>query len=385
MSTAVIITENKYPLGDAGAIRQHSMAKIYKSLGYDVMVVGYGQHTGKTVKEFDGISYTSLKASSENKIIRLLYRLSFGFRAMRYVKRRIKNTELILLVDTLPYGWRLIEKYGVKNNIKLVHDSVEWYSPEEYANGENNLEYKLKEKTNTQIINKSWSVIAISSFLQKHFEGIAKSVIRVPVIMDTDAINFSVEKSQKSQKTDFVYVGAPGRKDYLKEIVKGFTLLGEQYNGLWQLHIIGVTSQQLIESCQVAQEDVNLLGDSLSVYGRLPHGEAVEWVRKADYTLLLRDAGLRYAKAGFPTKIVESLSCATPPVCNISSDLGDYLIDGENAIISESHNPEALKNALIRAIDCSAEQRKQMRTSARKTAEENFDYKKYAEDFKKLQ
>ena len=384
MSKAVIITENKYPLGDAGAIRQHSMAKIYKSLGYDVMVVGYGQHTGGAVKEYDGIRYTSLKARSNNKIIRLLYRLSFGFRAISYVKRHIKKPDLILVVDTLPYGWRLIEKYGVKNNIKLIHDSVEWYSPEEFANGESNLEYKLKEKTNTQIINKSWSVIAISSFLQKHFEGIAKSVIRVPVIMDTDTIEFSVEK-EASTKTSFVYVGAPGRKDYLKEIVKGFTLLDDKYKSLCQLHIIGVTRQQLIESCQVDEADVNLLGDTLSAYGRLPHDEAISWVRKADYTLLLRDASLRYAMAGFPTKIVESLSCATPPVCNISSDLGDYLIDGENAIISESHNPEALKNALIRAIDCSTEQRKQMRASARKAAEENFDYKKYAEDFKKLQ
>lgn len=385
MSRAVIITENKYPLGDAGAIRQHSMAKIYKSLGYDVMVVGYGQHTGRAVKEYDGIRYTSLKARSENKLIRILYRLSFGFRAISYVKRHIKKPDVILVVDTLPYSWRLIEKYGVKNNIKLIHDSVEWYSPEEFANGENNLEYKLKEKTNTQIINKNWSVIAISSFLQQHFEGIAKSVIRVPVIMDTDSIEFSVEKEEASTKTSFVYVGAPGRKDYLKEIVKGFTLLDEQYKNLCQLHIIGVTRQQLIECCQVAQADINLLGGTLAVYGRLPHNEAVEWVRKADYTLLLRDASLRYAKAGFPTKIVESLSCATPPVCNLSSDLGEYLKDGVNAVISDTHKPEDLKNALIRAINYSQEQRTQMCISARKTAEESFDYKKYAEDFKKLQ
>ena len=168
-------------------------------------------------------------------------------------------------------------------------------------------------------------------------------------------------------------------------LIKAFNLLGEQYKNLWQLHIIGVTEQQLIANCQVEETDIKSLGESLEICGRLPHDEAIEWVRKSDFTLLLRDADLRYAKAGFPTKIVESLSCATPPVCNISSDLGEYLEDGYNAIISDSHKPEDLKKALIKAINCTEEQKTQMRASARKTAEENFDYKKYAEDFKKLQ
>lgn len=383
MNQAVIITENKYPLGDAGAIRQHAMAKILQELGYGVTVVGYGKHTGKTLKEFEGIKYISLKAKSENKIVRLFYRVLFGLKAVWYVKKHLKTPSLILLVDTLPYAWKLIERYGVKNNIKLVHDSVEWYSPEEFSNGEKNIEYKLKEKTNREIINHNWNVIAISKFLQEHFDKKAKKVIRVPVIMDTDSIPFDIEKSA-SKKTNFVYVGAPGKKDYLKEILEGFTLLEKEHRELCELHIIGVTANQLIKACGVEEETLSNLGDMLFAHGRLSHEEAIEWVRKADYTLLLRDANLRYAKAGFPTKIVESLSCGTPPVCNMSSDLSMYLKDGENAFVSESHNPEDLKKALIKAIVCSPEQKRKMRNSARKTAEENFNYKCYIDIFREL-
>lgn len=384
MSQAVIITENKYPLEDAGAIRQHAMAKILKDLGYEVTVVGYGKYTGKTQKEYDGIKYISLKPKSQNKIIRFIYRIIFGFRVIKYIKKHIPNPSVILLVDTLPYSWKIIEKYGIKHNATLIHDSVEWYSPEEYANGEKNIEYRLKEKTNTEIINKNWNVIAISSFLQNHFEKLAKKVERIPVIMDTDSIKYRIESDGNSEKIRFVYVGAPGRKDYIKEIAEGFCLLGEEYKAECELHIIGVTKEQLKTKCQVDNNTLDLLGETLFVHGRLPHNEAVEWVSKADYTLLLRDADLRYAKAGFPTKIVESLSCGTPPVCNLSSDLSMYLRDGENAVISNGHSPKDLKEALIKSINYSFEQKRQMRISARKTAEENFHYKRYIEEFKNL-
>lgn len=43
MRKAVIVTENSYPEGDAGAVRQHAFAKILKQLGYDVLVIGYGK------------------------------------------------------------------------------------------------------------------------------------------------------------------------------------------------------------------------------------------------------------------------------------------------------------------------------------------------------
>lgn len=377
MNQAVIITENKYPTEDAGAIRQHAMAKILKELGYEVTVVGYGKYTGKVQKEYDEIKYISLKPKSQNKVFRIIYRLLFGLRAIRYIKKNVSEPSVILLVDTLPYAWKMIERYAVKQNATLIHDSVEWYSPEEYENGEKNIEYRLKEKTNTQIVNKRWNVIAISSFLQEHFEKTAKNVERIPVIMDTASIGYRIEANEDLQKVIFVYVGAPGRKDYLKEIVEGFGLLAEEDKNSWELHIIGATKEQLKTKCQIDDKTRDSLGESLFVHGRLPHEDAIEWVRKADYTLLLRDAGLRYAKAGFPTKIVESLSCGTPPVCNMSSDLSMYLKDGENAFVSESHSPEDLKKALIKAIACSPEQKCKMRISARKTAEDSFDYKKY--------
>ena len=35
----VIITGNNYPCGDAGAVRQHAMAKLLMDMGHDVFVI----------------------------------------------------------------------------------------------------------------------------------------------------------------------------------------------------------------------------------------------------------------------------------------------------------------------------------------------------------
>ena len=55
------------------------------------------------------------------------------------------------------------------------------------------------------------------------------------------------------------------------------------------------------------------------------------------FDVLLRYSDLRYTKAGFPTKVVESLASATPVITNITSDLEMYLKDGENSVISEGY------------------------------------------------
>ena len=94
----------------------------------------------------------------------------------------------------------------------------------------------------------------------------------------------------------------------------------------------------------------------------------------------MRPSDERYAKAGFPTKVVESLSLGTPMLCNLSSDLAMYLTDGENSIIIEDCSADACCSALRRILALSREQMNSMRLSARKTAEDAFDWRKYKEE-----
>jgi glycosyltransferase involved in cell wall biosynthesis len=94
--------------------------------------------------------------------------------------------------------------------------------------------------------------------------------------------------------------------------------------------------------------------------------------------LLIRDENLRYAKAGFPTKIVESLACGTPPLCNYSSDLELYLEDKKNSIIANGHTSRDVYEAVKKALLITNENdRSLMRENSRKLALSSFDYSVY--------
>ena len=103
-------------------------------------------------------------------------------------------------------------------------------------------------------------------------------------------------------------------------------------------------------------------------------------MEEADFALLIRDASLRYAKAGFPSKVVEALANATPMLCNLSSDLDEYLVDGYNAILAKDHTPEELAVALRRALLLSPQEKNQMSVQALKTAKDRFDYHEYVDE-----
>lgn len=381
---AVIITENQYPCEDAGAIRQHATAKILEELGYSVIVLGYGKPTNKKVLTYEGIEYISFRPDTKNKYVRAAYRATACSRMMSYLKHNCKDADLILVADVFANTVRSINRYAKGKNLILIHDSVEWFSAEQFRKKEKEFAYKTRDEINKKLVGKGWRVMAISRYLEDHFSKKCDKTVRIPVIMDTSSIEYNDRPTSDGKKIKFAYVGGPGKKDYLKSMVEGFEHLTKDLREKAEFHIVGVTKQQLVTVCEVSQSTLDELGDFLVVHGRLPHSEAVCFVREADYTLLFRDADLRYAKAGFPTKIVESLSSGTPPVCNLSSDLGMYLKDGENAFVTEGHSPEEVKTVLERAISTSEEQRKRMRLNARKTAEENFDYREYTNLFAEL-
>jgi len=384
MKKAVIITENQYPCEDAGAIRQHATAKILENLGYSVIVLGYGKSTNKKVLHYDGIDYISFRPKSNNKYIRGVYRLTVSSRMLGFLKRKCKDASLILVADTFDTTFEKVSMYAQDKDILLLHDSVEWFSKEQFENGEEAHAYKMRDNINRNLVGKGWKVMAISSYLEEHFAKTSDGAVRIPVIMDIASINCNLSSSTEDEKIKFAYVGSPGRKDYLKNIIEGFGLLSKEDLGKVELHIVGVNQQQLLSVCGVEEKALKAIGDTLMVHGRVSHTDAIKFVREADYTLLFRDASLRYAKAGFPTKIVESLSCGTPPVCNLSSDLELYLKDGENAYVADDHSPESIAVALEKAIHTPTQHRGEMRVTARKTAEACFDYSKYIEVFSEL-
>ena len=368
---ALIVTYYRYPQGDAGAVRQHSFAKLLTQIGYDVTVIGMGDADPGKVKQYDGIDYVSFRHIG--KLARFQNILCYKKELQKFLAKT-GAPDVILFVGAPYPALRSLKKYAGKNAVKLLHDSVEWYSPEEFRLGEKDPSYIEKNLLNTKWIDASFRVIGISTLLEKHFAGRGCRTARIPVILDVE--KQSHRKNTDAQKTVLLYAGSPGLKDCLKNMLEGCALLSKEQLAKLEIRLLGISENQL-GACGVSAETVSALGSSLRAMGRVPREAVLENLEQADFTMLLRHENLRYAQAGFPTKVAESLASATPVICNLSSDLSMYLQDGENALICEANTSSAFAKAVARALQTDAAAKKAMCSRARETAEQSFDYRRY--------
>lgn len=374
----VIVTYNMFPDGDAGAIREYMFSKLLKENGIDVFVIGMGEPS-QSVDVYKGTRFTSLRIASKNKAEKVFNYVTYNRRLLKYLEKYTsENTIDYLWIVSLPL-MALIELtlFAKKRNIRLVHDSVEWYSPEQFRLGYLSPEYIKKDINNRFLINKNFSVIAISKYLEVYYLKKGIKTIRIPVVMDEYEVKPSPKVNEHILK--IVYAGSPGRKDYLGVILKGYCSLSDEQLKHIEFTIIGVNSYEIEKMLLNSGCDILRIKNSLRVLGRVPRSVVLDNLVKADFSILLRSSKLRYAKAGFPTKVVESLMVGTPIISNLTSDLGDYIKNGENGLIVYDCSENSIGKTLAIALKTNSEDRLKLRENARKTFMENFYYKNYTD------
>ena len=123
------------------------------------------------------------------------------------------------------------------------------------------------------------------------------------------------------------------------------------------------------------------LGKLIDWKGRVPHNEALDLLKKSDYSIFLRDTNL-VTIAGFPTKFVEALSCGIPVLTNRNSNLADYLVEGKNGFWIETNSDDAIYKSLLEVLKINKEDLNDLKEDLLKS--KTFDYKNYMMDFKKF-
>ncbi len=372
----VIINTGPFPEGDAGAVRLRFVAQALVEAGFSVEVLCRGKANDEGFIE--GIYYKSLKRSEGSRIFRGIDYYCFLGRAKQYLRKN-RDIDCIYIYNAQISVFEYCKKLHKKRGICLVHDCVEWYSPDEFINGEKNIAYKNNNKINTKTVDNSYRVIAISRFLQKHFTDRGIATMRLPILCDS---RLRMVPKQSSEKLTLFYAGVPFRKDYVGNVLKAALLLTPEEREQLRVILVGTTKGYLIHHSDIPEEVIEASKDFLEIYPRMPRQEVLQHMEMADFTILPRDASRRYAQAGFPSKVVESLANATPVLCNYSSDLELYLQDGENALIAKDHTPEELAKTIHRAIKLTASEKIEMSKNALKSAADYFDYRLYINELK---
>lgn len=368
----LMVVPSNFPNGDAAAVRDMTFAYIYQELGYEIYLIGAGR--GAKEGKFNEVHYYSIYQEAKTLFEHARKFLSASGQYKKLIERVVaQNGQPSLIhINSIPertIGYLI--GIAKQMNIPILHDSTEWYSPCEFPHGKWDKAYILKDRLNRKIIRKPIKVIGISSYLTEHFQSRGLRSVRVPVIMDVKNTRIAVNKEQKVK---LIYAGSPANKDYLREIVIGTTLLSQKLQNKMELHILGANEQQIIELT-----GLQVLPDYICVYGRVPREKVEEVMLKMDFSVLLRPSDERYTKAGFPTKSVEAMSHGVAMICNLSSDLGMYLKDGENAIVVNGYDEKSFSQSLERVLSMNRQRIDLIKKESRRLAEDVFDYRNWIE------
>ncbi len=226
------------------------------------------------------------------------------------------------------------------------------------------------------------NMIVGSRLLEKHFATTVANIIRIPASLDVKATSF--EDRSPHDRLVLAYAGAPGPKDQLLESVPfGLAALTPAERSRVELRLIGITMEEFAKSLGSSARLLDELKGQVTALGRVPRDRVLEELKHAHFTMLLRP-NARYANAGFPSKVPESLAVGVPVMLNFTSDLEEYLGDRTACIPLRDNSAEAVTAAVRAALAFSPDDMAALRRGARSKAEQYFDYRCFIEAFRLL-
>lgn len=383
MGKILILGLFRFPNGDAPANRIHALAKSLVAAGLEVFVIANGL-TRATEREMEHelgrgckIDSITIRASNDSYFNRVFRRIFRTFYFARHIQAAgISEIDAVLTNrDTLSLGLLLYCRYYLHR--PLVIDSTEWFEAKQFKFGPlspSYLSFLWKFFVLTPL---AGNVIAISKYLTRHFSGDCNATIRVPAQVDSDEYDRGSGPPADGTLKLF-YAGTAARKDFIHVAVAGLALLKPQELERIRFTILGPARGEVFSALDGRPDAIDRVSAVTDIPGRVSRDAVLRGLAVAHFSVLLRPVS-RYSTAGFPSKVPESLAAGTGIIGNMTSDLAEYLRDGENALIVPECTPEAFALTVRRALRLSRSQLQSISEAARRCAVENFDYRVHSD------
>lgn len=353
--TLILVGGYGLPDRTASATRAIGLAKLFRSIGMNVIVMGKitpeePAIDGPTEIEVEGIRCVDVRRP---------------FPGRSYARYDLSGETVMALVDSLPAGsvravsaynyagqatWSILR--GCKaRGIPAILDCTEWYGWEGKKILRNIQRMAWTEFRLRVLTRKAGNVICASRWFADTLPGLNRTLL--PFVIDASDDKWAPDPPRIALPDGgrrFLYSGSPGMgmgKDRLPVAIEGFGAL-EAAGIPFEFRIVGMTRDQYLADRPDHTDLVTRLGDSLKFLGRIPHADSLLELRATDYALFFRRDD-RIANTGFATKYVEAASLGIPVVTNPTSDIDQYLTDGRNGFLAPDLSAEAITTVLRRA------------------------------------
>ena len=351
-----------YPDGNAAGKRVYGNVKVIEKCGYVPIIFCFKKdQTTYLVKSIvDGVVTYTIPYSDGIK--RLNNRKPYD--AFKSVYQEYSSQyEICAVIMYTTMGTfdlnRMMISYCRKQKTKTVYDFCDYF---DVIQKDNPFKYYIKARDikvlNQSVLEQCDGIIAISSFLRDFVHRGCPKII-IPPLSVTQC-----EKEEIIRNADIItisyasYVSDKNRpvaewKDRIDSMIDIFHQLRINYHHEdFLLKFIGFTKADLIDMLpfdlkEEYRKKINELGEQIVFLGQCENKTAQNEIQNSDYTILLRDSKTS-TNAGFPTKVSESLSLGVPVITNLTSDIGDYVINNVNGIVVPG--PTSMEET-IRIID----------------------------------
>lgn len=299
--------------------------------------------------------------------------LFLGDVTVRWLENLQSKPDVIILYGThLGYLIRLL-RYCRRESVRLILDVVEWYDPRHLSGGLLGPFALSNELSMRWAVPRADGLLVISSYLENYYRAKGCSTLRVPPLFSEFPIR-PPQLHEKNELLNLCYAGTPGKKEEFALLLEAVrrALAG---GGRLKLHVIGIAEAAFLAKFPEAATLMVEHNGALELHGRLSNQATRRLVAASDFLLIARRP-LRFANAGFPFKIAESMALGTPVITNTFSDISHYLKDKKNSILVKELNSQSFFEGIITALALDDSAKFSMQTNSRLTAQKYFSTSK---------
>lgn len=372
----LVVTENYFPYGSAMASRILAFSKIFNELNYDYHIIALHGENPELLKE--DISFEIVNKNEKTSLETYLGNREFVNRVKQYIE---SNKPDYVFMISVHMHFNEINKMCKKYNIKTIYELCEWYDPSSYNFKELDIRYlrfNKNIKTKYQDVD---GMVLISRLLYEYFDSKNKNICRMPSICDVKNKKYSYDIN--NERIRIVFTGSTSKsKELIKPILEALAS-NKEYNKRISFDIYGINRNQLLNAVDNDAKLLDSLSGCVTANGFVQQNKIEDILTNANYQIFIRP-NRRSSNAGFPTKLCESFSAATPVITNDTGDISLYLKDGYNGFICKGNSKEDIALVFDKIISLDKENYKELRKNARETALNSFDYRNYKDIIKDL-
>ncbi len=348
---AVIAGNFIFPDGNAAGKRVAGLGLILRDLGYMPVFIGVGKAVCdgavKAATAGSGLGMHSYSIPYPESTVDWMNYPRQVKRTIKIIKGIGEEKIALLLLYGSPaislWMWEMM-KYAKNRGVRVIADCVDWIQFSGRGFLKNIVKFLDTNLQKRLLIPHADGIITVSRFLHGFYMKSGCNAIMVPPVFDTEELARSYprrEAGSARRKRLFCYAGVPfdatgkkskgGLKDRIDRTVDIFADIWKTERN-FRFDVFGVTEQEYLSVFPEQRAKIQALNGCAIFHGRADNADVLRAIAGSDFTILQRDDTL-ITRAGFPTKVSESISLGIPVIADRTSNIDEFIEDGVNGFL----------------------------------------------------